>query len=275
MLGLQNGESAMNDAAHNEYRVDRWIDGAAVAAWDCVAEQLPVALAYNGVAHAVMLATPRDIEDFAVGFSLSEAIVGRAGEIHDLEISEHANGIEVQLVVDGARSFALRERRRTPAGRTGCGLCGVESPDRFGAEPVVVCSSAEHSSDVLARAQSRLKELQQLFRLTGAVHAAACCNPAGDIKLLREDVGRHNALDKVIGAMATDRHSTADGFLLLTSRASYEIVHEAPAVGIAIFAAAPAPTGLAVRSAEQAGVTLFGFTRGNRHNIYSHPERVH
>lgn len=270
----RNRESAMN-AAHNEYRVNRWIDGAGVAAWDCVAEEIPVALAYNGIAHAVMLATPRDIEDFAVGFSLSEGIVGRAGEIHDLEVSEHANGLEVQLVVGGDRARALKERRRTLAGRTGCGLCGVESLDRFRAEIGVVHSSVELAADVLALAQIRLAEMQQLFHLTGAVHAAAWCNPAGGVEFLREDVGRHNALDKVIGAMASGRHSFGDGFLLLTSRASYEMVQKAAAVGIAIVAAVSAPTGMAVRTAEFAGVTLIGFTRGDRHSIYSHPERVH
>ncbi len=265
----------MNDAAHNEYPVNRWIDGATGASSDNVAEEVPVALVYNGVTHAVMLATPQDIEDFAVGFSLSEAIVGHVGEIRDLEVCAHANGVEVQLVVDSARAFALRERRRSLAGRTGCGLCGTESLDRFAADAIPVRSTLEIAAPDLAGAQSRLAGLQRLFHLTGAVHAAAWCNPAGDIDLLREDVGRHNALDKLIGALARDRRSMADGFLLLTSRASYEMVHKAATVGIAIIAAVSAPTGLAVRNAEQAGVTLIGFARENRLNVYSHPERVH
>ena len=265
----------MIDAAHKEYRVDRWIEGAAVRAFDCIAEEIPVALSYNGIAHAVMLATPQEIEDFAVGFSLSECIVERAGEIYDLEVIERGNGLEVRIEVASARAFALKERRRTLAGRTGCGLCGAEQLDQVRHKTVVVQSSAELSAAALSRAKSQLVGMQTLFQLTGAVHAAAWCDFDGRIEFLREDVGRHNALDKLIGSLARRQQSFADGFVLVTSRASYEMVQKAAAVGIAVVAAISAPTGMAVRIAEETGVTLIGFTRADRHSVYAHPERVH
>ena len=268
-------EAAPIEAAHNDYRVDRWTNGIAVSAMDPVAEEVPVALVYNGIAHAVMLATPQDIEDFAIGFSLSEGIVERRDEIYDLEVAVRDNGIEIRIDVATARAFALRVHRRTMAGRTGCGLCGSESLDRFDRRSSVVRASAALSATALSLAQSQLGDMQSLFQLTGAVHAAAWCNVAGDIQLLREDVGRHNALDKLIGAVAAQDGAFGDGFVLMTSRASYEIVQKSAAVGIAVVAAVSAPTGMAVRLAEAAGVTLIGFARGARHSVYSHPQRIH
>lgn len=265
----------MIDAAHKEYRVDRWVDGTAVSTLDCVAEEFPVALVYNGIAHAVMLATPQDIEDFAVGFSLSECLVERVGEIYDLEVVARGNGIEVQIEVASARAFALKERRRMLAGRTGCGLCGTERLDQIHSTPAIVHSSAALSTEALSRARAQLLGMQTLFQLTGAVHAAAWCGFDGRIEFLREDVGRHNALDKLIGSLARKQQSFADGFVLLTSRASFEMVQKAAAVGIAVVAAVSAPTGMAVRVAEEAGVTLIGFTRADRHSVYAHPERIH
>lgn len=261
--------------AHRQYGVQRQAAGALAPSLETVAEEVPVALAYNGIAHAVMLATPQDVEDFAVGFSLSECIVEQAGEIYDIEVIERDNGIEVQIEVAAACAFALKERRRTLAGRTGCGLCGAESLAQVAAKNLHVESSAVLSAGALSRAQSQLLGMQQLFQLTGAVHAAAWCGFEGTLEFLREDVGRHNALDKLIGARARARQSFADGFVLLTSRASYEMVQKAAVAGIAVVAAVSAPTGMAVRMAEDAGVTLIGFARGDRHSIYSHPERIH
>jgi FdhD protein/phenylacetyl-CoA:acceptor oxidoreductase accessory protein len=222
-----------------------------------------------------MLATPTDLEDFALGFSLSECIVGRPGEIHDLEIVERANGIEVLMEIAAPRALALKAHRRTLAGRTGCGLCGTESLDQLARRAASVSSSAALAPGALSRALAALRDSQQLFQLTGAVHAAAWCDAHGEILDLREDVGRHNALDKLIGARATRRESFDAGFVLMTSRASYEIVQKAAAVGIAVVAAVSAPTGMAVRVAVDSGVTLVGFVRGERHCVYSHPERVH
>jgi len=268
-------EAGVGIEAHNSYGAQRWVGGAATYSDEIVAEEVPVALVYNGISHAVMLATPTDLEDFALGFSLSECIVGRSGEIHDLEIVEQAQGIEVQMRLSAQRAHALKQHRRTLAGRTGCGLCGTESLDQLAKRAATVRSSAVLCAGALPRALSELQEMQHLFHLTGAVHAAAWCDFNGGIELVREDVGRHNALDKLIGSLATQRKGFDGGFVLMTSRASYEIVQKAAAVGIAVVAAVSAPTGMAVRVAIDSGVTLVGFVRGERHCVYSHPERVH
>ena len=261
--------------AHRPYGVHKRAAGVLSIAVEPIAEEVPIALAYNGISHAVMLATPQELEDFAVGFSLSECIVERAGEIYDIALVERPNGMEVQIEIASVRACSLKERRRALAGRTGCGLCGAESLNQLRSPARIVESSAALSYAALARAQSQLFDMQPLYQLTGAVHAAAWCGLDGSVAIMREDVGRHNALDKLIGAQARSRKSFADGFLLLTSRASYEMVQKAAAVDIAIVAAISAPTGMAVRVAEEVGVTLIGFTRGDRHNIYAHPERVH
>ena len=268
-------ETNVGIEAHDSYGAQRWVGDIATYSDETVAEEVPVALVYNGISHAVMLATPTDLEDFALGFSLSECIVGRAGEIHDLEIVEQVNGIEVHMQLSAERAHVLKQHRRTLAGRTGCGLCGTESLDQLAKRAATVQSSAVLAAGALPRALSGLQDMQHLFRLTGAVHAAAWCDFDGGIELLREDVGRHNALDKLIGALATQRRDFAGGFVLMTSRASYEIVQKAAAVGIAVVAAVSAPTGMAIRVAMESGVTLVGFVRGERHCVYSHPQRVH
>ncbi|MDP1733725.1 MAG: formate dehydrogenase accessory sulfurtransferase FdhD [Sulfuritalea sp.] len=268
-------EAGPGSDAHNSYGAQRWADGAVTHSDETVAEEVPVALVYNGISHAVMLATPQDLEDFAIGFSLSECIVGRSGEIHDLEIVEQANGMEVHMQLSAERAHVLKQHRRTLAGRTGCGLCGTESLDQLAKRAATVRSSAVLGAGALPRALSELQEMQHLFHLTGAVHAAAWCDVNGGIELVREDVGRHNALDKLIGSLALRRKAFDGGFVLMTSRASYEIVQKAAAVGIAVVAAVSAPTGMAVRVAIDSGVTLIGFVRGERHCVYSHPERVH
>lgn len=261
--------------AHSSYGAYRWAGGIATLSDEAVAEEVPVALVYNGISHAVMLATPTDLEDFALGFSLSECIVGRSGEIHDLEIFERDNGIEVHMQLSAQRAHALKAHRRTLAGRTGCGLCGTESLNQLAQRAATVQSSMVLGAGALPRALSELQGMQRLFQLTGAVHAAAWCRFDGGIDLVREDVGRHNALDKLIGALAAQRRGFEGGFVLMTSRASYEIVQKAAAVGIAVVAAVSAPTGMAVRVAIDSGVTLVGFVRGERHCVYSHPQRIH
>lgn len=268
-------EACMGIETHNSYGAYRWVDGAVTHAEETVAEEVPVALVYNGISHAVMLTTPLDLEDFALGFSLSECIVSRSGEVLDLEVVERENGIEVHMQLSAERAHALKEHRRTLAGRTGCGLCGTESLDQLARRFASVESSAVLAPGALPRAQGSLREMQHLFHLTGAVHAAAWCDFNGGIQLVREDVGRHNALDKLIGALATQRKGFDEGFVLMTSRASYEIVQKAAAVGIPVIAAVSAPTGMAVRVAIDSGVTLVGFVRGERHCVYSHPERIH
>jgi FdhD protein/phenylacetyl-CoA:acceptor oxidoreductase accessory protein len=271
---MQN-EACMSNEAHDRYGAHRWVNGTVTLEQEVVAEEVPVALVYNGISHAVMLATPLDLEDFALGFSLSECIVGRSGEIHDLEIVERDNGIEVHMELSAQRAHVLKEHRRTLAGRTGCGLCGTESLAQLAKRTASVHSSGSLKQGALPRALAALQNKQHLFQLTGAVHAAAWCDFDGGVEFVREDVGRHNALDKLIGALATQRKSVDEGFVLMTSRASYEIVQKAAAVGIAVVAAVSAPTGMAVRVATDSGVTLVGFVRGERHCVYSHPERIH
>lgn len=264
--------------AHASVVAHRHVDGAVTDLQETLAEETPVALVYNGISHAVMLATPLQLEDFALGFSLSEGIVERAGEIHDLEIVERDNGIELQMQLAGARFHALKAQRRSLAGRSGCGLCGKDSLDQLLPRVASVHGGGEIAPGAIAHAVADLHCRQLLFGLTGAVHAAAWCNGSGQIVLLREDVGRHNALDKLIGALAArgDRMAAGagDGFLLITSRASYEIVHKAAAVGIAVIAAVSAPTAMAVRAAVDAGITLVGFVRGRRCCVYSHRQRI-
>jgi len=252
----------------------------------CLAEEVPVALVYNGISHAVMLATPQDLEDFALGFSLSEGIIDRADDLldcettpSDLSVSESLagvpeQGLSLELKVTLRCFMRLKERRRTLAGRTGCGLCGTESlaeairPVRRAVAPVVV------AADALARAMAEMPAHQTLSQATGATHAAAWCALDGAVRLVREDVGRHNALDKLIGAMALADTDPADGFIAVTSRASYEMVYKAASAGVGLLAAVSAPTGLAVRTAEAAGLVLAGFVRGDRATVYSHPDRV-
>ena len=294
---MDHGSESRVDA-HGKVDVERWSGAAASQAEDLVAEEVPVALVYGGISHAVMLATPQDLEDFALGFSLSEGILQSPRELHDLEIIEQASGIEARMEIAAERMQALKGRRRTLAGRTGCGLCGVDSLDQLaGRMQRLTLESrrpkegargdggrggmARLSGAALARAAEELQLMQTLFHLTGAVHAAAWCDAGGTVHLVREDVGRHNALDKLIGAQATECGAGSegapfgDGFLLMTSRASVEIVQKAATVGIDVVAAVSAPTGMAVRMAEAAGVTLIGFARGERYSVYSHPGRLH
>jgi FdhD protein len=223
---------------------------------DLVADEVPVALQYNGISHAVMLATPLDLEDFAVGFSLSEGLVDEVSDVHDVEPEETCEGIVLHIEMASRCLVRLKERRRTLAGRTGCGLCGIESLKH--ALPQIERPVAPFSLeiDALPRALREMRTRQALQSATGATHAAAWCDAAGGVRLLREDVGRHNALDKLIGALARSRREAAQGFFAVTSRASYEMVHKTVRAGVGVLAAISAPTALAVRSAEEAGLCL-------------------
>lgn len=246
---------------------------------DVVIDEQPVALVYNGLSHVVMMATPLDLEDLGVGFSLSEGLLHSVAELRGIEVQHGPLGVSVQLEVS-PRAFArFKDTRRQLAGRTGCGLCGVESLQAFRDALPRPAPGQPHRATVdtaaIGRAFRALPDLQVLQAQTGGCHAAAWSTPAGQLSLVREDVGRHNALDKLIGAIATRGCGFDDGFVLMTSRASYEIVQKAATVGIAAIAALSAPTGMAVRLAEAAGVTLVGFARGHRHSVYTHPQRMH
>lgn len=243
-------------------------------AFDDVAEEVPVALEYNGISHAVMLATPADLEDFALGFSLTEGIVANARDVFEIDTQVGEQGIAVQLRIAGDAFARMKTRRRAMTGRTGCGLCGVESLSQMARMPAPVASAARFDGARLHAGFAELQRRQALLRHTGATHAAAWLRADGSVALVREDVGRHNALDKLIGALARSGEPAADGAALVTSRASYEMVVKAASAGIGVLAAVSGPTAMAVRLAEQAGVTLAGFVRPGRHVVYTHSARL-
>lgn len=239
-----------------------------------VAEEVPVAFVYSGRAHAVMMATPADLEDFAVGFTLSEEVVASRAEIGSVRVSPHSRGVELAIEIPAAAVERLAERTRAISGRTGCGLCGVEAIDDAVREPRVVASSLAVAPEALWRAGAALEARQPFNRATRAVHGAAWAAADGELRVVREDVGRHNALDKVLGALAREEVDASTGFLVVTSRASFELVQKAAAFGVPLLAAVSRPTGLAVRLAERCGMTLVGLLRGRTANVYAHPERV-
>ncbi|NUT16748.1 MAG: formate dehydrogenase accessory sulfurtransferase FdhD [Cupriavidus sp.] len=241
-------------------------------ATDNVAEELPVALVYNGISHAVMMCTPLDLEAFAVGFSLTEGIVARNAEIHDLEVRMHAHAAEVQMEISEHAFATMRARRRALAGRTGCGICGIESIALLDLEPARMPEPAIRITPTRAmieRAVAALPSHQRLMRATGGVHAAAWCDADGEILHVFEDVGRHNGLDKLIGHLAMQRVDMAEGFVLLSSRASYELVRKVARMNIQMLATISAPTALAIRIAEQAGVRLLSFCRQDGYVDYT------
>jgi FdhD protein len=240
-----------------------------------IPEETAVAFSYNGGSHAVMMASPQDLEDFAVGFTLNEGIVAAAGDILELAVVEHPEGIELQMWLDEAHARALGERRRAIAGPTGCGLCGIESlTAAMRPSPSVGPGGPIVGPDALLRAFAQVPALQTLNRQTRAVHAAAFWSPRGGIVALREDVGRHNALDKLAGALARSATQTAAGAVLVTSRVSVEMVQKTAAIGAPLIAAVSAPTALAVRVAEAAGITLVAVVRDDGFEVFTHPKRI-
>ena len=239
---------------------------------DSAVVETPVALLYNGLSFAVMMATPCDLEDFALGFALSEGVVGSVGEFHLVDAVRGEAGIALHAAIPQSLYDALLQRRRNLAGRSGCGLCGVEAlQDALRAVPHVE-APREVSMKQVQSALEALAQQQPLNARSGGVHAAGFMHAGG--LLVREDVGRHNALDKLIGAMVRAGVAPAQGFLVMTSRASYEIVHKAATAGIGIVVAISAPTDLAIRTAEAAGITLAAFARGDALNLYAHPHRL-
>lgn len=241
---------------------------------DSVVEEVPVALVYNGISHAVMLATPTDLEDFALGFSLSEGLITSPAELLEVDIASTPAGIELQLRVTAERFQGFKATRRQLAGRTGCGLCGRESLEQAILPVPRVAETLAVPAEALTRAIAALPEAQGLHRQSGGVHAAAWAGPDGEIRLVREDVGRHNALDKLLGALRRQRIDPSSGFALITSRASHELVHKAASAGIQCLAAVSAPTAMAVRNAETAGLTLVGWLRGSGFSVYAHAGRI-
>jgi len=268
---MEGGQGPAPVARRSVYQVHR---GGGLDVQDSLAEEVPVALEYNGVAHAVLLATPLDLDLFALGFSLSEGIVGSAADVYDIEIAQTPNGITVHLTVSSAAFAAMKARRRQLAGRTGCGLCGIEQLEQMirplpkaGPLPSLTAGS-------IRRAVGLLADYQPIAKLTGATHAAAWCSADGQLDLIFEDVGRHNALDKLIGALARRDLTARHGFALITSRASVEMVQKAATAGISALVAISAPTALAVRTADACGMVLIGFARADRLVVYSNTSLV-
>lgn len=251
----------------------QWQSGNTASAQDCLAEETPVALVYNGVSHAVMLATAQDLEDFALGFSMSEGIISHASEMYSIDIVKQTNGIELHCEIASERFLQLKERRRTLAGKTGCGLCGAENLAQAIRYPEKLNLTYDFELKSIQQGLQAMQGQQILQRQTGATHACAYVQADGEIVLLREDVGRHNALDKLVGALA---NASVDktGFIITTSRASFEMVQKTASAGVGMLVAVSAPTGLAVRVAKQCGLTLLGFARDNRFVVYSHAKHI-
>ena len=257
-------------------RVERkiWRTGGFAGGERTIPEETAIAFTYNGSSYAVMMATPQDLQDFAIGFSLTEGIVSSPAEIEALEIIEEPIGIELRMRLVEPHATAFRERRRYLAGPTGCGLCGIESLSEAMRTPSSVDDKAIFSPEDIMSALDALSGMQAINEKTRAVHGAAFYRRGEGVIALREDVGRHNALDKLAGALAQKGISGRGGLGLLTSRLSVELIQKAAAIGIPVLAAVSAPTALAVRTADAAGVTLAAIARNDGFEVFTHPRRI-
>ena len=241
---------------------------------DFLAEEVPVALVYNGISHVVMMASPKDLELFAIGFSLSEGIIDHPQEIYGMDVVQACNGLEVQIELSSRRFMGLKERRRALAGRTGCGVCGVEQLNDIGKPVAPLPFTQTFNLDHLDHALEHLNDVQPIGQLSGCTHAAAWVLPSGDIAGGHEDVGRHVALDKLLGRRARESDVWMQGAALVSSRASYEMVQKSAMCGVEILFAVSAATTLAVEVAERCNLTLVGFCKPGRATVYTHPQRL-
>ena len=239
---------------------------------DWLAEEVPVALVYNGISHVVMMATPKDLAAFAIGFSLSEGIISAPADIYGIDIQPVCDGIEVHIELSSRRFMGLKERRRAMAGRTGCGVCGVEQLAEIGKPVEALPFSQVFDLNYLDRALEQLNDFQPVGQLTGCTHAAAWICPDGSLRAGCEDVGRHVALDKLLGLRS--QGDWGAGAVLVSSRASYEMVQKAAMCGVELLFAVSAATRLAVEVAQRSNLTLVGFSKPGRATVYTHPQRL-
>jgi FdhD protein len=251
------------------YHHGRFEDGARA-----VPEETAVALTYNGGTYAVMMATPQDLTDFAIGFSLSESIVQSPRDILSLDVVDLDDGIELRMWLAHDKAERVNERRRLIAGPTGCGLCGIDSIAEAVRPAVIVAAGRDFAPREVMAALAGLAPLQEINARTRAVHAAAFWTAPHGIVALREDVGRHNALDKLAGALARHDIATGEGMVVLTSRVSVEMVQKAATIGAPLIVAVSAPTALAIRTADAAGITLVAVARADGFEIFTHPGRI-
>ncbi|GAC1682440.1 MAG: formate dehydrogenase accessory sulfurtransferase FdhD [Gemmatimonadaceae bacterium] len=259
-----------------QHDVVRWslAGGAEAPATDAIAEEVPVTLVYNNAPHAVMMATPDDLEDFALGFSITEGLIAVPAQLEHVRVVRYGQGIELQCTVPLACAGEIGSRTRRLSGRTGCGICGADSVASVLREVPRVTSGEPVRAGIIHEALASLAAQQTLNAAARAVHAAGWSDRTGRVSLAREDVGRHNALDKLVGAVLTARADVSAGFVVTTSRGSFEMVQKAAILGAPLLATISAPTGLAVRVAHQVGLTLVGFARGGKHIVYTHPWRL-
>jgi len=258
-------EESPQRSGFQERAIVRHKGATVVAATDKVAEEVPVALVFNGISHAVMMATPRDLEELAVGFALTEGIVASKAEIYEVEANILPAAAEVQLTIAQGAFMKLKEHRRSLAGRTGCGVCGIESLELLDLDPEPMQRSAlpEPLAPAIERAAREMGQHQELMRATGGVHAAAWCALDGSVQKVFEDVGRHNGLDKLVGHLTMNNIDTRSGFVFMSSRASYELARKAARMQIPLLATISAPTSLAIDIARQAGLKLVSFCRAD------------
>ena len=254
--------------------VTSWEIGACHRRDDEVVAEIPVALTYNKRSHVVMMLTPAALEDFAIGFSLTEGIIHQPSDVTEISVIQRETGLEVAMTINQDCFVRLDKQRRNLVGRTGCGLCGAESLEQALRGPAIVGSQVSVTAESLQLAIKSLNDFQPLQVLTGAVHGAAWCSTSGEILALREDVGRHNALDKLIGHLCRSGFDCGEGFVLISSRASYEMIYKAAAAGMEVLVAVSAPTTLAIDFAHRSGITLVGFARPGRHNVYTFEGRI-
>lgn len=254
--------------------IERWRHNELQLQMDDVADESPVALVYNGISYAVMMATPLNLEAFALGFSLSEGLIDDASELYGIDVERSDQGYQVHLNIAAKRMVELKARRRNMAGRTGCGLCGTESLSQAIRPISPVVGVALPPTQAIEHAITTMENHQPLQNTTGALHGAGWCDLNGEIQLLREDIGRHNALDKLIGSLYHQQTYLPNGFALISSRASYEMVHKASTAGISTLVAVSAPTSLAIRLAAEANLNLIGFARPGRFIIYNRSDQA-